>query len=71
MKPESSYQEYLEPIEELHKYNAEQIKRKLGMSNDELDNIIRLIPYANERQTLIIEGQIEIHKKLKKFDDMI
>ena len=34
------------------------------MSEEELDTIIRLIPHANERQTLIIEEQIKIHKKL-------
>ena len=34
------------------------------MSNEELDTIIRLIPHASPRQTLIIEGQIEIHKKI-------
>ena len=34
------------------------------MSEEELNTIIRLIPHANERQTLIIEEQIKIHKKL-------
>ena len=34
------------------------------MSDEELNTIIRLIPHANERQTLIIEEQIKIHKKL-------
>ena len=36
------------------------------MSEEELNTIIRLIPHASPRQTLIIEGQIEIHKKLNK-----
>ena len=36
------------------------------MTNDELDQIIRLIPHASPRQTLVIEGQIEIHKQLTK-----
>ena len=42
------------------------IDEPLEMSNRELDTIIRLIPRASQRQTLIIEGQIEIHKKLIK-----
>ena len=42
------------------------IDEPLEMSNTELDTIIRLIPHASPRQTLIIEGQIEIHKKLIK-----
>ena len=36
------------------------------MSEEELDTIIRLIPHASPRQTLVIEGQIEIHKQLTK-----
>ena len=39
---------------------------KTTMSETELDTIIRLIPHASPRQTLIIEGQIEIHKQLTK-----
>ena len=42
------------------------IDEPLEMSNRELDTIIRLIPRASPRQTLIIEGQIEIHKQLTK-----
>ncbi len=42
------------------------IDEPLEMSNRELDQIIRLIPRASPRQTLIIEGQIEIHKQLTK-----
>ena len=42
------------------------INEPLEMSNTELDTIIRLIPRASPRQTLIIEGQIEIHKQLTK-----
>ena len=42
------------------------IDEPLEMSNRELDTIIRLIPHASPRQTLIIEGQIEIHKQLTK-----
>ena len=42
------------------------IDEPLEMSNRELDTIIRLIPRASQRQTLIIEEQIEIHKKLIK-----
>ena len=50
------------------KYNDDisTIDEPLEMSNRELDTIIRLIPRASQRQTLIIEGQIEIHKQLTK-----
>ena len=44
----------------------EYVIEKTTMSETELDTIIRLIPRASQRQTLIIEGQIEIHKKLIK-----
>ena len=39
------------------------------MSNEELDTIIRLIPHASPRQTLVIEGQIQIHKQLNKANE--
>ena len=34
------------------------------MTESELDSIIRLIPQASYRQTLVISGQIEVHKSL-------
>ena len=40
------------------------IEKETGMTNDELDTIIRLIPKATPRQIEIINGQIQIHKQL-------
>ena len=42
------------------------ISHPSNMSEEELNTIIRLIPHASPRQTLVIEGQIEIHKQLTK-----
>ena len=39
------------------------------MSEEELNTIIRLIPHASPRQTLVIEGQIQIHKQLNKANE--
>ena len=66
----SNYREFCLATDRRYEEDVCTIIEPSQMSNDELDNIIRLIPYANERQTLIIEGQIVIHKKLKKFDDI-
>ena len=38
--------------------------KETGMTNDELDTMIRLIPKATPRQIEIINGQIQIHKQL-------
>ena len=40
------------------------INEPLEMSNTELDTIIRLIPHASLRQVEVIQGQLDIHKKL-------
>ena len=40
------------------------MEKETGMTNDELDTIIRLIPKATPRQIEIINGQIQIHKQL-------
>ena len=42
------------------------INEPLEMSNTELDTIIRLIPHASLRQIEVIQGQINIHKKLQQ-----
>ncbi len=42
------------------------INEPLEMSNTELDTIIRLIPHASLRQIEVIQGQIDIHKKLQQ-----
>ena len=39
------------------------------MSEEELNTIIRLLPHASLRQTLVIEGQIQIHKQLNKANE--
>ena len=39
-------------------------EKETGMTNDELDTMIRLIPKATPRQIEIINGQIQIHKQL-------
>jgi len=40
------------------------ISHPSNMSEEELNTIIRLIPHASPRQTEVIEGQIQIHKKI-------
>ena len=40
------------------------MEKETGMTNDELDTMIRLIPKATPRQIEIINGQIQIHKQL-------
>ena len=57
---------YKNAMEELSEYDEDVCIQTmpLNMSEEELNTIIRLIPHASPRQTLIIEGQIEIHKKL-------
>ena len=40
------------------------MEKETGMTNDELDTIIRLIPFASPRQTEVIEGQLQIHKQI-------
>ena len=42
------------------------IEKENELSNYELDTIIRLIPHASLRQIEVIQGQIDIHKKLQQ-----
>ena len=45
------------------------ISHPSNISEEELDTIIRLIPHASPRQTEVIEGQIQIHKKLTQIKE--
>ena len=52
-----------------YKDQTEYIMKKTDMSEAELDTIINLIPHASPRQTKVIEGQIQIHKKLTQIKE--
>ena len=45
------------------------ISHPSNMSEEELNTIIRLIPHASPRQTEVIEGQIQVHKKLTQIKE--
>ena len=59
---------YINEIEKTSEYNEDECVQTtpFKMSEEELNTIIRLIPHASPRQTLVIEGQIQIHKQLHK-----